>query len=147
MFDVFVHDAETLNGSLHKSGESCVLTTVDAVINAITLPDSTPTSKLLKLFAERVKKSGYFFTSVPFVRQFVTNIHDDLQDSHNEFIRNMLCIDLYKVINTHMSKLNDLRKKRNQSVKNQCYPTLGIDIFLSFFRLKLRHMLGIDASR
>ena len=96
LMDVFAFDEETLYGSLNMARINGNFVTVEAVINGITLPAPTPESDLLKAQASLIRKAGYRFEGATFMRQYVTNILDDLEDCTVATERNMLCIDLFK---------------------------------------------------
>ena len=98
LFDVFVYDAESLNGALHMARQNGQFVTVDAIIDSAVLPHSTDTSKILKEVAIRVKKAGYLFQNRAFVQQYITNILDDLETTDAPGEKTMLCIDLYRAL-------------------------------------------------
>ncbi|MYM83486.1 hypothetical protein GTP44_16170 [Duganella sp. FT50W] len=98
LFDVFVYDAESLSGAIHNARTHGKFVTVDAVLEAMTLPAETPTSITLKTAASRVKRAGFLFTQKSFFRQYVTSILDDLQDQLSDGERILLAVDLFKLV-------------------------------------------------
>jgi len=98
LFDVFIYDSETLNGTLHMARQNGNFFPVDAVLNSVILPAPTPQARQLQTVAQRIKDAGYIFNDRNFVRQYVTSILDDLVDDVNVEERNMLCVELYKCV-------------------------------------------------
>lgn len=98
LIDAFIYDEESLNGTLHNARLNGKFVTVEAVRSAITLPAPTAESEMLKTVAERIRKAGYIFQQRTFIQQYITNILDDLEDCTVALERNMLCIDLFKIL-------------------------------------------------
>jgi predicted nucleotidyltransferase len=96
LFDVFIYDAESLNGILNAARTTAQFTTVNAVLNSVTLPSETELSGQLREVAKRVKHVGYIFQNKAFRQQYITNILDDLKTSTKKNERHMLCVDLYR---------------------------------------------------
>lgn len=96
LMDVFVYDEETLNGSLHMARMNGKFGSADALITARTLPAPTAASEKLRATASRIRKAGYIFQNRAYVRQYITNILDDLEANPASAERNMLCVDLFK---------------------------------------------------
>jgi hypothetical protein len=95
LFDVFVHDAESLNGALHSARLSGKFAIVDAVRNGVVFPQKTETSDLLQNIAQRVRTAGFLFQHRNFVRQYITGVIDDISSSTCQLERTRVSIDLY----------------------------------------------------
>lgn len=98
LFDAFVYDEETLNGGLHAARTTGSFVLVDAVSSAIILPSANENALILREVAKRVKVAGYNFTHQSQLRQFISNILDDMETSEAIDERRMLSIELYRTL-------------------------------------------------
>lgn len=100
LFDVFVFDAESLNGALHDSVKSGNFALVNALLESTVLPNSNAISEKLISSAKKIKSIGFLRsqTSIIKQRQYITSLIDGLLSPSLNEEKNMLVVNLYKSV-------------------------------------------------
>lgn len=121
VFDALVHDFETINFELCTSKQTGTTAIIDIIRSATPLPHPTPFSEYLLNTANSISNVPVDFDKDK-LRLFLSNLLKDLRRSEDDFEKNALSVDLYRLLSDYVFLKNGRsaisRKYANTALKN-----------------------------